>query len=242
MESEDFLHWTDRRVIIERQVGDPVLMDHYGLVASRRHDMMIGFLWESQWWDLGGKHGQIRGRLVVSRDHGHHWERVDGEKPFFDLGPQHAFDAGTVYPSTILTIGDEDFIYYTGTRITHAPMPRSEFPNDAYSIGVARIPRDRFVGRRAGAAEGVLVSRAFPMPPHRALFLNCSTGSNGYCRVFVESAENGSTLLAGIDFLGDSLDGEIAWQEGSPENVTGQLVRLRFQMREASLYGFRFTP
>ena len=239
MESSDFKNWSAPKLVLDRTVQESLNTDWYGLQVTIRHGVMIGLLWTSLWEDNGaGLIGQQRAQLVVSRDSGLTWTFVDRENPWFDVGPSGSFDDEVVWPSTIISVGDEDYIYYTGSTYKHASNPPGR--SNPYRIGLARIPRDRFVAMQAGSSEGNLTTKIIKIPEGKQLYLNVDVKVGGYCKVEVEGA-NGETLLReSLPIRNDQIRGKVDWAEGDVLKLGNQNARLKFYLKDASLYSFQF--
>lgn len=236
-ESADGHRWSGPQVVARRTAADPLLSDFYGLQVTCRHGLMIGFLWVSDWDDLRGSVGRQRAELVVSRDHGLSWYRVAPHDPYFDLGPKGAFDGEIAWPTSILSRGDEDLIYYQGSRIEHAIVPVAQFPPDAYRLGVRTIGRDRFVGRRAGERTGTLLTSPLLLPSGSRPHVNFIAQPDGYVRIAVLSPA-GDILVPDSEPLGgDRYDAEVRWH-GDLGRIHGRPVCLRFTMHNATLFTF----
>jgi hypothetical protein len=81
----------------------------------------------------------------------------------------------------------------------------------------------------------------------RTLRLNYSTSATGSVRVEILNSFGrsvaGHTLQASAEIFGDEIDRAVAWGERTDVSaLAGQPVRLRFVMRDADLYSFRFAP
>ena len=93
-------------------------------------------------------------QLTTSRD-GNRWERAVSRQTYFDVGPSDAWDntwvAFGMNPPSVR--GDEMLLWYSGRPMAHRHprIPRG-------SIGIARAPRDRFAGLRAGPDGGELTT------------------------------------------------------------------------------------
>jgi hypothetical protein len=78
------------------------------------------------------------------------------------------------------------------------------------------------------------------------LELNFATSAAGSIRVEVQddtgAACTGFTLADCDEMFGDSLERVVTWRGGDLEALSGQVVRLRFELRDADLYSFRFQP
>lgn len=236
-ESSDFVHWSPLEVVIRRGSEDPALSDFYGLQVTMRHGVMIGLLWTSDWDDTSGRLGRQRAQLVVSRDHGRTWTRVDTRSMFFDLGAPGSFDSKIVWPSSIVPAGDRELIYYLAANRDHGADPIPTFPRDKYSIGVRTIGRDRFVARVAGDAEGRLATKSLIVPTKPSLRVNAKIHPGGYLRVAAIAAD-GRVVARGYVPTGDRISAAIVWQQGSLRGLAGKRVTLDFALRDAALYSF----
>ena len=239
MESSDFKNWTNPQLILDRTAEHPANSDWYGLQVTLRHGIMIGLLWTSEWEDQTvGLIGQQRAQLVVSRDSGFTWTFVDRENMWFDVGPSGSFDDEVVWPSTIISVGDEDYIYYTGSTYKHASNPSGR--SNPYRIGLARIPRDRFVAMQAGSSVGSLTTKVITIPERKQLYLNVDVKGSGYCKVVVESAAGETLLGESLPIINGKISGKVGWAKGDISNLGYKNARLKFYLKDAALYSFQF--
>lgn len=103
---------------------------------------------------------------------------------------------------------------------------------------------DGFVSLRAGAAEGECRTRPLRFQGN-ALVLNAGTSAAGSLRVEIQDAGGkplpGFTLAECEELVGDAIELPVRWREGADLGaLAGRTVRLRFVLREADLYAFRF--
>lgn len=237
-ESSDFIHWTEPQVILRRSAADPELSDFYGLQVSVRGDLMIGMLWVSDWNDAGGRVGRQRAELVVSRDGGFHWSRINSREPFFDLGATGGFDTQVVWPSAVVADDDRELIYYIGANIEHAVTPVEKFPLTAYRLGVRTLKRDRFVARHADSTKGVLITKAIAIEAGDNLYLNAAVAPGGYIKVQVID-QNGRALSENSHAVtGDDLRSRVIWPNFTLSAAANNRIHLRFEIVNAALFTF----
>jgi hypothetical protein len=104
---------------------------------------------------------------------------------------------------------------------------------------------DGFVSINAPYAGGELTTRPLRFAG-RELRLNYSTSAVGSVRVEIQNAEGdalpGYKLEDCSEIYGDELDGPVAWKS-NPDvaRLVGESVRLRFALKDADLYAFRFV-
>ena len=245
MESTDFENWSEPEIVLTREPEDPELCDFYGLQAVMHHGMLLGFLWTADWDEetaetVPGKHGRMRAQLVVSRDLGRSWTRVDRHSMFLGLGSEGSFDAGQVYPGPMLTLGDTHYIYYSACCTGHgAGKLGGVYPPNAWSIGLATLSRDRFVSLDGGVAPGVLQTQPL-VAEAGTLTINANTQPGGRVTVAVETAEG--RLIPGLGrsrpFTGNDLRAVITWPDGALHEHVGKSIRFRFTLHRASLFSF----
>ncbi len=228
-ESDDLVHWTHERTIIVPEEGD--VTDFYGMTVFRRGDLFIGFL---QIYDAG-KTDKVSSELVWSYD-AYQWSRLPlgTKKSPLNYGKGNDWDAGQVYMGDKPIVKeDEMWFYYTGNKTTHNVMGTP-------AIGLAKTKTDRFFGARSlPDTLGRILTRPFEVDGD--LFINADV--EGEIRVEVRSAIRDETLEGwGADactpIVGSVLDAPISWGGKKLSDLKGKMVRLRFQLKDGTLYSF----
>ena len=127
------------------------------------------------------------------------------------------------------------------SRHAHERAGKRHFP----AIGLAKVRRDGFISRDAGPAGGSITTRTL-RPGGSQIELNATIAAGGSLTVEVQD-EQGRALpgFAAADctpVIGDSLRHPVRWGDRRGDDRWPELpLRLRFDLRDASLYGFRFT-
>ncbi len=103
---------------------------------------------------------------------------------------------------------------------------------------------DGFASVSAPWAGGELVTKPFSFTG-RQLEINYRTGAPGFVRVEIQHEDgtpvDGYTLQDCVEIIGDEIERTVAWKRGDDVSpLAGQPVRLRFQMKDADLFAFRF--
>jgi hypothetical protein len=188
------------------------------------------------------KIGDMDTQLMVSRD-GTNWGRVCDRAVFMEP-TAGAWDEGRVCPSTtMVVVGDEIRIYYTGTTTRHGYGYISPI-----SIGLATLPKDRFVAfiPSVSGQSGILETVPLEFNGTR-LIVNAEIGPGDLEAELLDhtgspisgfSASN-STLTAE-----DALRYEVAWLDnGVPVQLSDvqQPVIIRFTLHDGELFAFEFT-
>src|SRR5690606_36365449 len=152
-----------------------------------RGPLLIGFvrvLHDDYPADPGGEpEGIGYTSLVTSRD-GISWTRH--KEPFLDRSPNKGeWDHAMAWVGSVVPVGDEFYIYYGGYEQGHKIDAAKE-----RQLGLATMPRDRFVSQRANDKTGTFSSGLMWFEEERpiALTLNAATKYNGRIGVQVRKA------------------------------------------------------
>jgi hypothetical protein len=128
--------------------------------------------------------GTLDVQLITSTD-GRRWHRTEKRGPIIPRGAPGSFDAGSIFgvSSTMVHVGDETWVYYTGISTTHgAPMPPKRI-----AIGRAEWRRHGFVSLDAGAESGRVETKPLRLAAPR-LIVNASA-AGGEVRVALLEAD-----------------------------------------------------
>lgn len=149
-------------------------------------------------------------------------------------GDETAVDHAMAWIADMITVGDEEFVYYAGYRWGHKNF-------DDRTINLARLRKDGFVSRDAGNETGRLVT---PLVRLRSGKLTVNAQVRGELRVRLLDAQNqpvaglGEGQVAAI--TGDSTAHPVQSQ-GRLADFKGAPVRLEFSLRDGQLYGFELS-
>lgn len=137
----------------------------------------------------------------------------------------------------------------TKPDIADAPHELSMFAIESYWRGSANAIRrytirtDGFVSLHAPRDGGELVTKPITFTGNR-LLLNISTSAGAPARVELQSPDGraieGFTLDDCTEILGDDLAFPVRWK-GDLASLAGTPVRVRFVLRDADLYSYRFA-
>jgi hypothetical protein len=138
----------------------------------------------------------------------------------------------------------------TKSALEGAPDELSLYAVESYWTGNSSALRrytlrmDGFVSVRAPMSGGEVVTKPLRFQGLR-LALNFATSAAGDLRVEIQDATGRPLPGFALDdcpaIFGDTLDRPIAWKSGRTlESLAGTPVRLRFSLRDADLYAFRF--
>ncbi len=241
-ETKDFESWPTPSLVLtpdeydDRWVTAPVQhTDFYGLCGFAYESQYLGFLWIFR-ITAAGDDGPVFVELVSSRD-GVHWTRQDAPRPpLLPLGPAGAWDSGMIYTANHpLVEGDTVNLHYGGFDATHA------VDSAKAAIGLATLRKDGFASLDAGAEGGVVTTA----PAHNSgtpLGVNYTTRDGGTLRVEVLDEKNAVIDGYGRDdclpLSADSVNEPVHWKTKDTLPDTPESIRLRFFLKNASLYSF----
>ena len=117
--------------------------------------------------------------------------------------------------------------------------------DDAHRLRRYTIRLDGFVSLNAPFSGGEAITR--PLVFDGALLkINYATSAAGSVNVEIQDAEgrpvSGFSLEEADELYGDSVDQVVSWKNGvDVDSLAGKPVRLRFVIRDADVYSFRFV-
>ena len=160
-----------------------------------------------------------------------HWNRM--KEPWLSHSPENpeAADHAVAWVADVITVGDEEFIYYGGYSGGHKNF-------DDRTINLARLRKDGFLSRDAGKEGGRLLTKVLRM---RGEELTVNADVSGILRLRV--LDPSGKPLAGFGegevepIRGDATDHTVM-TKGDLASLAGRPVRLEFFLRDAEFYGF----
>ncbi len=240
--SKDFLHWSPP---VWLDFGDaPAEHFYVNTIAPyfREPGWYLGFpmRFVPQRTTLGAEARKVDGVsdavLIASRD-GLRFERLFLEA-FIRPGPDPA-NWGQAHGNNtpawgLLQTSPGEISIYWAEHCGEVPQLRR---------GVVRL--DGFVSVQAPYAGGQMTTRPFRFDGRR-LVINYATSAVGSIRVAVLQADGAAVPGLGeqdcAEIYGDETARPVAWKQGRDlSRLRGQAIRLRFQMKDADLFSFRFT-
>lgn len=237
--SDDLIHFTVPHEVVPPDALDEGEFQYYGMSGYlARGQLLIGLVKVLR-DDLPAEPGgEVRGigytALAWSRD-GLNWER--DREPFLDRNPTAGtWDRAMTWIDCQVPVGSETFLYYGGYKRGHKIERFTE-----RQIGLARMPRDRYVARVAGKEAGMLTT---PLAVLEGKSITVNADIKGELRVRALDARG--EPVQGFDFddcepiTSDVLQAPIRWKR-SIDELNQQPVSLQFQLRDGSIYGFEMS-
>ena len=230
-ESEDFIHWSEPKLVLEPDEKDGANTQFYGISIDLYQGLYVGMLW--MFWIDEGRVGRIDFQLCHSHD-GIQWIRDPERRVFMPNGPEGAWDSGDMRAACrSVIVEDRILIYYAGSLAKHGEGGPKRIGMD---IGLATLRRDGWVSLDAGSTPGSLVTKPF-IHPGTDLHVNAETHDGTISAEYIP-AEGDS--IASAAFQDDSLDGTLAVDAGNKSRMRGQSVRLRLILSNAKVYSLWF--
>ena len=237
--SRDGIAWSAPRRIIVADDHDEGVTEFYGIgPVLARGGLLIGLLKvlrDDLSPEPGGAATGIGYTCLAWTRDGEHWDR--DREPFLPRNPEPGtWDRAMTWGDCLLPVDDEVFVYYGGYARGHKVERFRE-----RQIGLARLPRDRFVSRDAGPEGGMLRTPLLQLDAS-SLLVNAEVAGELRVRVCDERG----MPIDGFDspdcapLRGDSLRHPVRWNRPLAA-LRRRPIRLEFTARDARLYGFELV-
>jgi hypothetical protein len=220
----------------------------YNLDAVAYESLMLGFFEihrgpENEICEKTGLPKTTELTFAYSRD-GFHWHRPD-RRAHIPAERRDVWDRGYVQSLGNLCCvhGDKLWFYYSAFQGDATKKNRHWLQNGMYdrgATGVAFLRRDGFASLDAGAKPGTLTTRPVRFTGSR-LFVNVHS-SRGELRA--EMLDDAGRPIAPFTLencrsvRADGTLEPVTWTEGDLASLRGRPVRIRFTLRDGSLYAF----
>jgi hypothetical protein len=237
-DSSDYENWTEPQLCFAPDLADEPRLQYYGMSAFRYGDLYIGLLQVLHRDEHNPNFDFQSVRLTVSRD-SKTWKAVEPRRDFFAPDAPGSFDDRWIYlpPPVSRNPNAPLLFFYDGRSTGH------ETPIPCGAVGAAILRRDAFCSISSGQeVEGVLETVPFTMPEGE-LCVNARTDHGGTIRAEIICADTNETIEShSLKNLTPStrLYPPLAWQKPVSANMVGRRIILRFWLRAAHLYSFRF--
>ena len=233
-ESKDFVDWSMPQLIIVPDDGD--LGQIHGASVFYIHGVYLATLQRLDFggFDRGGT-GNMPAELALSRD-GIHWQRSFQDEMFLPVtGDGKTFDAGCLWTSSTPIHLPEEIRFYYGAY----PGWNSDYKNNSTGIGLAILPRDRFVAIEPTNAIAQVTLKSIQLGNAKRLTVNADA-TNGDVRVELLTAEGyrvaGYTRDQSVVITGNSLLHQVNWKDKAMTDLAAGRYQLRFHLKNARLF------
>ncbi|MDA1052163.1 MAG: hypothetical protein O3C40_17025 [Planctomycetota bacterium] len=134
-----------------------------------------------------------------------------------------------------VVVGDRMFFYYAGWKKDHGPKD-----NEA-AIGLATLPRDRFVAIKPQKRRGSLTTKPFVVEGEQLQINANASGGELRIEVLTEPGDPapGYDAASCEPITTDELQVSVNWGDRSLKALKGKTIRLRCQLDQAELFAFQ---
>ena len=232
--SHDFLSWSRPWQIVKPDPENGI-EEFYGFQPMVRGNLYLGFLRVLRDDLSADDGGPVQGigwtELMTSRD-GEKWTRYQDK--FLDRNLQPGtWDHAMAWVGDCVTVGDQEYVYYGGYAAGHKVGDRQ--------VGLAKLRKNGFVSRDAGAEVGFLRTRLVVLHG-RSMTVNANVRGEMRFRVL----DSTNTPISGFDWTdavpirGDSVAHVARWK-GNLSQIQDKPVRIDFSLRNGEFYGFELS-
>lgn len=196
-------------------------------------------------------------RIVVDREPIADWEYGPGVNDIVFMSSRDGLHFDRSFMEAFVRPGldpgnwHERALYMERGILQTSPTGMSLYGMENWRLPTVHIRRfslrtDGFVSVNAGYAGGEFTTHPFIFTG-RELELNYSTSAVGSVRIEIQDAagqpQPGFTLDDCPEIFGDEIEGAARWSNASDVSaLAGKPVRLRFALKDADLFAFRFAP
>ncbi|MEX2287131.1 MAG: hypothetical protein WD648_08585 [Planctomycetaceae bacterium] len=247
-ESRDPKDWIEYMDMLSYRAGGPqsgAWLGQLVIFHSDRSDPQYMMPTVKDVW----RKGTTEVRLVISRNAGRSWQRVGDKQVWLSCSDDpRGFDR-LVFSTYPVRVGDEAWFYYCAWNGDHLVFNRDGSLFEPGFLRTHRVARatmrwDGYVSLDATAAGGSLVTRPFRCSGEK-LLVNANAGKG---RLTAELQDASGRPLDGFrasdaeSLTGDGLELPIRWRGGAKlSELRDKPIRLKLELTQGSLYGFRFS-
>ncbi|MBH06466.1 MAG: hypothetical protein CMJ20_09110 [Phycisphaeraceae bacterium] len=258
-ESKDFIRWSDTYLMCQQDALDAPRDEIYAMQIWRYESLYLATtkIFHVATTDTCDIH------LSVSHN-AQHWQRpfrlTDGPlftsheeqeldysnphtQPLIPGGEPGSWDYGNLDVATTPPIrhGDQLYFYYSGRSNSHSRNVNKGAKHTPGAIGLATLRVDGFVSADSGAAGGTILTRPLRIQG-KHLYVNANAKDGEVCVEILDGrrkAIDGFSTKDCRPIRSDRVKVQCRWKPGSDlSQLQGKTVRLRFHIRNASLYAF----
>ncbi|MFZ1756985.1 MAG: hypothetical protein WAU10_24760 [Caldilineaceae bacterium] len=235
--SQNFVDWARPQLVLTPDEFDPPWVEFHHSPVFYHNDCYFALL---QILNRGVQGGIMDCELALSRD-GLHWQRPFRQPFFLPRSSGNQFDSGSILTNgTPVVLADELRFYYGGYS---AGATGGDHFLLTTGVGLATLPRDRFVALCPQQQTGQVTLKAIDSSPYGALTLNANAQEGS---IWVELLNNEGRRIPGFDraqalpITGDRLEHTVAWQTRTLAELPAQQVMLRIYIENAELFAVTF--
>jgi len=250
--SKDFLHWTPAVLMEYERHGTPVPIEHLYTNQTHPYFRAPQLYVATAARFMPGRQAITDEEAKAIQVHPSYYKDISDAVLLTSRGGdryQRTFMEGFVSPG----IGAENWVSRTNYPVLNivptGPDEMSLYVNQNYGQPTAHIRRytlrlDGFASVEAPYDGGELVTRPLVFQGKR-LLLNYATSAAGGIRVEIQDSQGqpipGFRLDETKELIGNRIEQAVPWKAGEDlSRLAGQVVQLRFVLKDANLYALRF--
>lgn len=235
-ESEDFVHWTEGVDVLRRLPSEPARQP-YAMIAFPYGNVYLGLL---MLLNRGEKFNRenpeddtVDCELAWSPDTVN-WERVCPGSSLIPRGPRGSHDYGCIYACAYPLLRDGVLrLYYGGSNWKHSDW------RDGH-LCLSYLRPDGFAGLAPLVKDGRGWVETSPVTCTSTSLRVAADAAGGEVRITASTVE-GARLDESLPLAGSAAETPVRWRGKGLAGAVGKPVRLRFDVRGARLYSFRFA-
>jgi hypothetical protein len=229
--STDFINWSTPVRCFVPEPDDFPSIEFYACRGKMRGNQMVNFTCILD-EDGETKNGKGIGYTVLSTSEDLiNWKRMKSPWLNRSADDNEAADHAVAWVADVITVGNEEFIYYGGYSSGHKKF-------DDRTLNFARIRKNGFVSRDAGNRKGLLVTHIITLNGN-SLTINADVKGELHLRILGQDGRELPGFGKGeIRMIKGNSTAHMVRSSGRIPDLRGQPLRLEFTLRNASLYAF----
>ncbi len=245
IESDDFIHWSQPELLLTPDDNDPSSVEFHSSPVFYYQGYYFSLL-QILNRAIGG--GVIDIELAISKD-GKAWQRPFQNQFVLNRGSAEAFDSGSIFTNATPVVLDDEIRFYYGGYSGGATSVAGR--GKLTGIGMASIPKDRFIGirpvplsdqptlRQPLEHRGQITLKPLDLSKIHTITLNADA-SQGSIQVelLTESGYRvrGYSQEEAISLSGDSFHHSVSWKNYSLNDLPDGSYMLRIHLDRATVY------
>lgn len=236
IESMDFRNWSEGELVLAADENDPEGSEIYSMSVFPYQGVYVGMV--QMFYGLSDQ-GNLEIQLAISRD-GREFERVEPRVPFIPEGQIGEWDRFNISLGCMppVYVDDEMWFYYGGRTYRHGPYNGKDTGPSSCHIGLAKIKTGRFVSLEASFDGGTVLTKPLALQGSR-LFVNANAEFGSIQVTLLDEQEGAMTgwqsEIAGIN----DVRIPVSFEGGGLDNLRDEYIRIRFEIRNAQVFGVR---
>ncbi|MCJ8330900.1 MAG: hypothetical protein HRT89_03550 [Lentisphaeria bacterium] len=233
--------------------------DYYGTAMLPAGKGTVAMIWQFRHrlprgaYRASSLFGVVDISLAYQTEPGACWQHQDGRPDFVSASDTEWTKGGIYSASTPVEVGDEHWLYVTGSQFEHAYSINEEGKTDAvllkerhekgnYKIGIARFPKFRLFGFRGNPEGTVCLKPEIPDAPWD-LLLNYKCDKDGYVNVGLFDEAGEKKFSQTIRLEGDAAAETVQWDEGAKAAIEkGGKFCIKIDLRHATVFAYELRP